>query len=47
MTNSRDWAVKRGKVTTTFESFASAWRYVKVTLGATLLQRRGGKWQPV
>lgn len=46
-THPRDWAVKRAKSVTTFESFASAWRYAKVTLGATLLQRRVGRWEPV
>lgn len=50
MTNTihpRDWAVKRSKCITTFESATAAWRYAKVTLGAVLLQRRGGKWEPV
>lgn len=46
-THPRDWAVKRSKCITTFATASAAWAYAKVTLGAVLLQRRGGKWEPV
>lgn len=47
MTNTihpRDWAVKRAKCITTFKSATAAWAYARVTLGATLLQWRAGRW---